>query len=242
MQSLRFTIYEILGYVAPGIVSLVALLVFMWAAFLPNAPLLIARYSLSKEEIATLLFATYAFGHLIQGLCNFHSSPEKSAKKSKRHDFLLLGARKTLASRYALDLQNYDIGQIASLAQTSLLQNGKTDDFDVLLYREGFYRGSSASYFLLAIALLFRTYRAGTFIIFHSVLYRLNLAPLGFAAALSLAFAFVFYQRYIRFGNYRLQHLLNFACLPEKTPAKAVGKAKDADGSDSSDEDEEIPL
>ena len=220
MSSLKFTLYEILGYLAPGVVVLGALAIIIWAAFLPDDPLPIAAFSLSKEAIVFGIFVAYAFGHLIQGLCNLHPSPEKSAKKKNQHVTLLAGARLGLTSRCGFPVNDYEIADVAALAQTALLNTGKTDDFDVFLYREGFYRGSSAAYLLLAFAFLFRAFHGSAKLKFDRVVYPLTHSPLFFAAALSLLIAVVFYRRYIRFGAYRLRHLLSFVCLPENASSK----------------------
>ncbi len=229
MSGLKFTLYELLGYLAPGIVGLLALALVVWAAFLPITPFTVTNYSLTKESIALLVFAAYALGHLIQGLCNFHPSTEKSAKEKGHHSVLVASARKGLSSRCGIELGHYDVGQIAALAQTSLLNTGKTDDFDVFLYREGFYRGSSAAYLLLSGACVFRDFRGQTTLNFSGKVYTLGHAPLVFAAALSLLFAIVFYRRYIRFGTYRLQHLLNFGTLPAKAVDELVGTKAESD-------------
>ena len=215
MSSLKFTVYEILGYIAPGVIGLGALALIVWTAFLSNHPLPIAPYSLSKEAIGLLVFAAYAIGHLIQGLCNFHPSPEKIAKKKNQHSTLLAGARAGLESQCGFSVVDYEIEDIVVLAQTSLLNTGKTDDFDVFLYREGFYRGSSAAYFVLTGAFLFRAARGHAALKFQGVTHSLGWPPLLFAAAVSLLFAYVFYRRYLRFGSHRLRHLLSFACLPK---------------------------
>ena len=244
MSSIKFTIYEILGYVAPGIIGLAALLLVTWTAFLPQYPLPIKAYSVSKEGVAVGLFTAYALGHLIQGLCNFHPSAETLAHKRKHHTSLLSGARSGLALRCGFPMNDLDVADVAALAQTALLNTGKMDDFDVFLYREGFYRGSCGAYLLLACALLFRAFHGTAMLQFGGASHLLHRSPLFFGAALSLVFAFVFYRRYLRFGTYRLRHLLSFACFPgdltpqSKTDDPEKKSSEDKDDAETTDDPE----
>jgi hypothetical protein len=230
MKSLRFTIYEILGYVAPGLVCLAALCLIVWAAFWPQTPLAIARYTTGKEEIALVLFAAYTLGHFVQGISNLHPNAEISVKKDQKHRALIEQARLSLARRCKIDTYSYSITQLVSLSQGLLLHSGKTDDHEVFLYREGFYRGSSLSYVLLTVSLFVRALRHPTAIIVAGSRIDLTFHFFIFAIVLSSAVSFVFYQRYRRFGRYLILNLLHCACLPEQT-SKKEDKAADKDGS-----------
>lgn len=233
MKSLRITIYEVLGYLAPGMVCLAALCVFIWAAFWPQAPLAIAKYSTGKEEIAFILFTAYMLGHFVQGMSNLHPNAEISIEKERKHIALIEQARSSLARRCKIDTHDYSITHLVGLAQGLLLHSGKTDDHEVFLYREGFYRGSSLSYLLLTIALIVRALCHPATIIISDNRFDLNYSFFVFAIFLSSAISVVFYHRYRRFGRYLILNLLHCACLPEKS-AKAKDKADDKD--DSADE------
>ena len=232
MSSLRFTLYEIIGYMAPGVVGLAALSIVFWAAFLPQHAIEIANNSHTKEELALFLFAAYTIGHLVQGLCNYHPSPEKLAERRAKHAALISNARAGLSSRCSMNLDKYDLGQIVALAQTYLLHTGKTEDHEIFLYREGFYRGSSASYALLGVALLFRVFRGETRLVMSGATVDVSPHAIVFLSLISILISVVFYQRYIRFSNYRLQNLLNIACMPkaDSTQSSDANKPKDESG------------
>ena len=238
MNSIKFTIYEVLGYLAPGIVTLAAMGLILWAAFLPGRSLMIKAPSYSKEEIALAIFAAYALGHLMQGLCNAHPTPEATAAKKNLHVKLLSGARQTLSARCGFPLDEYRIEDVVALAQASMSLTGKTDGFDVFLYREGFYRGSSGAYTLFGAAIVFRMFRGRTMVNYAGSAYALSPSFLVLSAALSFLFAYVFYRRYIRFGAYRLRHLLGAVCLFPQTPeGKLEGPDQDSRPSECGESD-----
>ena len=170
-MSLKFTIYEILGYFLPGFVTLAALFVFAWAGFFPHTAMPVAGYSFTKEGIAALLLAAYAAGHLTQGVSNPIANSERIAEKSGKHTALLKRAKEALAERKIISDPDLTFRQVLALAQTWMLNNGRTDDHDVFLYREGFYRGSSLAYVLLGSSLVFRACRASTRVELNGICY-----------------------------------------------------------------------
>ena len=213
MPSLRFTIYEILGYFAPGIVAFVALFVYIWAIFFPHNAFLI-DFSLTKEAIFAFLFLSYSLGHFIQGITNALPRAEDIVEKSPDSSQLIASAKSRIAGKCGIDTKAFGIRQIVSLAQTWLLHHGKTDDHDVFLYREGFYRGSSAAYFLLAIAFLVRGCRGPIAIVGKEFSCSFGGNLMITLSILAFAISVVFFFRFLRFGNYRVQNLLASACLP----------------------------
>lgn len=154
------------------------------------------------------------------------------AEKRKTHAALIANARAQLATHCSINIDRYSLGQVVALAQTYLLEAGKTDDHEVLLYREGFYRGSSASYLLLGAALLFRVFRGETVLMAGGRASFASPHAIIFLSLISFLTSFVFYQRYLRFSTYRLQNLLNFACMPkaDSTPSADATKPEDKDG------------
>lgn len=241
MWSLRVTIYELLGYLAPGVVGLAALALFAWAAFFPQVPIALEPPSLTKEEIALLLFASYTVGHLMQGLSNILKTPEKLKEKSAKQDALVQAAKRSLKSRLNVNFGHLSVQEISSLATARLTDLKKTDIHDVYVYREGFYRGSMAGYILFGAALLFRSLRGATFISVHGAVHQVGLAPILYLLFLSLLTAFVFYKRYVRFGKYRLENLLASLSLPQgRAPEEDSGESAGAGPEETGGGDKEL--
>ncbi|MGA3012174.1 MAG: hypothetical protein ABSD72_18105, partial [Terracidiphilus sp.] len=127
---------------------------------------------------------------------------------------LIASAKSRIALKCGIDTKTFGIRQIVSLTQTWMLHHGKTDDHDVFLYREGFYRGSSAAYFLLAIAFLVRGCRGPIAIVGKDFTCNIGGSLMLTLSILAFAISVVFFFRFLRFGNYRVQNLLASACLP----------------------------
>jgi hypothetical protein len=216
MKSLRFTVYELLGYFAPGGVVFLAVLVFGWAVFFPTASIKIADISFKKETWVFILAVSYTLGHVIQGICNFHISGERMFERKDNNKDLVRNARIALESRCGIATSSYSCSKLAGLCQTLILHVGKMDDHDVFLYREGYYRGSSAAFLLLAIALVIRAVRLGATLTINEQKILIVSGLWLFLIVLSAASSVVFYFRFRRFALYRVANLLNFACLPKK--------------------------
>ena len=52
---------------------------------------------------------------------------------------------------------------------------------------------------------------------------------------IALSIAIIFYKRYLRFANYRIQNLLNFACMPDGKPEATMQKSPSAEESNLED-------
>jgi hypothetical protein len=226
MSNLRFTIYEILGYLMPGIVGVAAIAVFYWSAFFPNHPIELANYSLSEEEIAALILTSYFIGHFIQGLCNYLPKPEALMESDKDSEGLIKNAREGMRGRCSLDLGKCKLYELTGAAETVMLQTGKTDTHDVYLYREGFYRGGCASFGLLSLALLFRATRIGASAAIGGKATPISSCLLASTSLLSVLIAIIFYRRYRRFAEYRIKNLLNFVRLPKSEHGKIEDTSK----------------
>ena len=222
MSTLRFTVYEILGYFAPGVIGLLTLVLIYWTSFASNDPISPETYT-GTMCLCIGAFAAYGLGHVLQGISNYHPSAEDRAEKLGHYKHIVQAARKTLHSQCGASLDAHSVRDLIELAQAAVLNSGKTDMYDVLVYREGFYKGSYAGYAFLSMALLFRALRGVAMINLNGTLRLLTPAVFFSAAAFSAFIAFIFYQRYIRFAGHRIRYLLNVACFPvaEKQDKKA---------------------
>lgn len=219
MNTLRLTVYEILGYFAPGIVALAAIAVFGWSLFAPDMAGIAIGES-GKVSLFGFAFLAYTLGHLVQGVSNLHPSPEDRAERSNTFPHLVDAARANLSARCGRPFDKHSVRDLVELAQASVTNSGKTDMYDVLVYREGFYRGSTTAYILLTGSLLLRAVRRTTLVRIASQTYTIATSAILLLSLLSATIAFVYYRRYIRFADHRVRYLLNIASLPSDEKAK----------------------
>src|SRR5260370_17797686 len=69
MKDIRITLYDIFGYLIPGVVMLFAISLFFWTIFWPASTLVIPS-KLPAIALGSLLFAAYLVGHLGQAIGN----------------------------------------------------------------------------------------------------------------------------------------------------------------------------
>jgi hypothetical protein len=69
-ENFTFTLYEIFGYLLPGGVTLVALILLYWALFVPTVPLGIASFQPGLGTWTIILLVSYVLGHGVQAVGN----------------------------------------------------------------------------------------------------------------------------------------------------------------------------
>ncbi len=122
----------------------------------------------------------------------------------------LISKLSTITGIPAADLSQSTLYQ---LSDEVLVQYGKTDNREVYVYREGFYRGTFVSSFLVAISLLLRASCSSLALDLGSTAPIISQSILLLVAGLFLLFSFLFYGRYRRFAAYRVRAAILAALL-----------------------------
>jgi len=229
-KDIQVTLYDIFGYLLPGVVVFAALIILMWSIFWPSDTLVI-QSTLPTVELVGLLLATYIAGHLVQGLANvlesivrrwnFLNEMPLSAELTK----LVRGAA---ASHFGKEVESLSSRELFGLCDQTLLHHGSPGEREIFVYREGFYRGIFVALCLLTLALFARMVSRPILICAFGIdteLWRRHVAFGAFLAAVGAIFAF---RRYIRFAEHcRRAGFLRFLALAQEGYPKKEGKKDD---------------
>lgn len=212
MNIVQITIYDIVGYLFPGIFALFGL-------YLASCPLfahcesVLVRFTSAK--FAALALLAYVLGHCIQGVANWLDrllapktaltrilGPEQDA--SVAH---VRCARRRAATLFGVPVEAIGGQDLYGLMDGYALQHGKTETRDMYIYREGFYRGLAVAFLFIAFGAIIRLLgeHHAAVIGGRAVLSR---EMLLFLLAASLFATRICYQRFRRFESYRLNHSL----------------------------------
>ena len=211
MKDIELTLYDIFGYLFPGIVALVALYLMIWRVTLPRTQNL---NGLSSLGWTAFLIAAYLVGHFTQAISNFisrlfHENLERAVLANPRFvppAVLRLAVSRACQPMVPADAQQISPEALYDIMDHCLQQHGRTDNRDLYICREGFYRGLSASLWLLAAAAMFHvTGGQRSLAVFGvNVIVTPGLATL--VAVLSGTMALSAIMRYRRFAVYRIKN------------------------------------
>ena len=244
LKDLQATVYDLFGYLLPGLVALLALVILFWAILIPTTPL-----SLTIAETfnwAVVLIVGYILGHLVQAVGNLLAGPfrrpeelalslkpfqseEKSDASETDQDRLpepLISSAKSKVSAMAhVPLQDVKSHLLYRFCDETVVQAGMIHDRDMYIYREGFYRGMAVSFLLLFLALVVRALVPTTYLNLSGTPHPIGSALLLSIAALPLLGVWLCFNRYRRFGYYKIeQAIVGFLVLQAKKPEEEVDK------------------
>ena len=135
---------------------------------------------------------------------------------------LQAAAVESLKNKYHITTVCQSLSDVTTLAFAIMSQTGKTDVYEVFVYREGFYRAGYLSFAMLALSFLLRTLNAASLVI-HGTTYVFP-KSLFIICSLFCATCSVFFSlKFRRFGEYRVRHVLGVISI---SPAP---KPNDAD-------------
>lgn len=217
MNSIQITLYELLGYLFPGMIALLSVWTGLHALFWPRAPLPLWADSSSNKTIIVLLLVAYLLGHMVQGLANVL---QRFPLVKPDHNFHLPAELKTclraaLSTQYRVNADKLTISDIFDFCDEVLLHYKSVGEREIFTYREGFYRALFVSLALLTLAAaILGSASPGASILLSD---KTILVPRGFffsIGILSAVGALIALQRYKRFARYRIPRcLLRFLAL-----------------------------
>lgn len=220
LENFAFTLYEIFGYLLPGGVALLALMLLYWALFVPLVPLGIASFQMSLGAWTLVVVMSYALGHAVQALGNKLLRRIEDAALSTGVDAVInQKGRKLAAELLGIPAEKIEAKWLYRTLDEYAVQNGKPGDRDMFIYREGFYRGTCIALFLLSVALLIRLAFPGASIQFTKWLFAVSSWQLLLTATIAAALGWLFLQRYKRFAAYRVTRAVLAALVIRSKPA-----------------------
>jgi hypothetical protein len=95
----------------------------------------------------------------MQAIGNLHLTAEKREKLCRDCESLQNSAMSALKRNFQIESQGATFRDVLSIAIAVLSQNGNQADYEMFVYREGFYRGASVSLLLCTLAFVLRAFR-----------------------------------------------------------------------------------
>jgi tetrahydromethanopterin S-methyltransferase subunit B len=242
LADIKVTLYDIFGYLLPGLVVLTGAAVFFWAVFVPDIP--IHSPTLSGPEWFAVLIAAYILGHLAQALANDIGfvlvRVVGSFKSPEMREFAALAETHQAKLRKATHIhwdetvkekdKDKELGREAGLlydaCDASVAQYGSTANREIYIYREGFYRGLVVGFSIGLIGLLVRLLVGGAQVQNGDDIDPIPSSTLWFLVCFVAVGIVLTYIRYRRFREFRIKNaFLSYLVLAEEfgklTPAPA---------------------
>ena len=219
LKDIQTTLYDIFGFILPGFVMLATIVILFWGLFLPNTALSVPQFS--GEAWVAVTVVAYFLGHLCQAVANWMFSRDKPSERilskgisSALPRDLIIRVEAEVSVISGIPSDQLKPHQVYQICDEFVAQHGQTGDRDVYIYREGFYRGSSVSFVVLALALFVRAIRPNAAVNLGGSTYPLSIWMFLFFIVTIAISARLMYERFIRFGNYRVtQAVLGFLSI-----------------------------
>ncbi len=214
LRDIKITLYDIFGYLFPGIIFLAAIATLFWVIYIPHTPFVLIR--LTIEIWVLVLLLAYFSGHIAQALGNlfiklFPSVESIVLAKGKAGSFpesIIESAKSKASTLLGIDLKDINSETLFSICDEVVVQYGVVEDRDVYQYREGFYRGFAVSFLLFSLSLIVRTMVSGASLKLSNALRPISWYIFLFFIVLSLVCSLLSFLRYRRFARYRVRRAI----------------------------------
>jgi len=195
----------------------------IWPVYLPGIPL--AFIALPKQVWLLLLVLAYFAGHFVQALGNVFSDllerpEERVFGESADVDCKVLVKQAHSVVHTAVGVTNVAPVWMYRLCDAAVLHCGTTNEREIFVYREGFYRGASVSFGLLTIGLFVRSIVGATSIFWNGRQMPVPRSLLLLFVVISAAGCVLMISRFHRFSQYRVRHALISFLLIHKKPVE----------------------
>jgi hypothetical protein len=218
-ESLSFTLYEILGYLMPGLIAAAALSISFWAIFHGDSVLPLSFWRLSPTGVFVLLFVAYVLGHLVQALAN---PVLKEADKSimSADDPAILVAKQRALELFqgtTIDTNKISDDWLERVMDERCIQVGHQEDREIFTYREGFYRGTTVAMVFFSAGVAVCILAGNLRLLIANTVFGPSRWELGVLLLISTLGAWGLYRRFQRFSKYRVNRVIAaFIALPER--------------------------
>lgn len=212
MKELQVSLYDVFGYVAPGVIAFLGIYLLGWRLVLPSD---VDWSMVSTGGWIVILLVSYILGHAVQALANLFVkllikvSPETTelADIEKNSPEVFASFVKSACRVTKLpDGTSPTHRVLYEIADAYLTQHGKTECRDIYIYREGFYRGLTVSLLLLSIGAFARMTGADATINIFGTSVWLHSGFFGILALVAVGISFLSFNRFQRFSSYRVRN------------------------------------
>ncbi len=231
-KDLQVTLYEVFGYLIPGMVNLVALAVLFWALFFPAQ---VVAFDIPTGELwVAFLVVAYIAGHMAQAVGNLVEKRIKPVEQlvientapDRFPQTVVDGCKAKAKELTGADVSGAPARWLYRVCDDAVMRSGKIGEREIYIYREGFYRGIFVSFSVMAVACVALCIRLFSVterqVMLAKAQWGVTQWQLVFFAVVSVIWAWLSFRRYRRFGEYRTTHaLLGF--LTVKEPKKEGG-------------------
>jgi len=210
VKELKFTLYEIFGYILPGSIFCFAIAIIFISVFITNSTLHIAKLTAEMNTIIIVLF--YFNGHVVQALGNIFARILKvndmniATKISIKMSYITNKINDDVTSKLELPNTVIPLDELYMISDELNAISGNTEDREIYQYREGFYRGLFVSCSMLSLALVVKIIDGAVYIDTGNYIINITRQMMVFVLAASAIGCCLFYNRYIRFISYRIRH------------------------------------
>lgn len=219
-MNIRLPLYDVFGYLLPGIVAMLAVGLVIWSVYLPSVSL--AFIVVPKQAWVLLAVLAYFAGHFVQALGNVFSDllerpEERVFGEGAQPDCKVLVKQAHSLLHSEVGVTNVSPLWTYRLCDATVLHSGTTSEREIFVYREGFYRGASVSFALLTIGLLVRCFAGTTSFLWNGGPVFIPRSLLVLLLAISSAGSALMISRFHRFAQYRVRHaLISFLLIHKK--------------------------
>jgi hypothetical protein len=241
MGDLKASLYDVFGYLFPGLFAIVAFRLLVWIVLYPKNILSITPLS-NSLIISSIGIIAYIIGHLTHAIGNWISLT-KSTRFEPEPDAVVEQSNKSFAasiekqfdrvriSKNLLDLIDQAIKEkfgeeytkLNSDEKFSLLDEyrvfcGKENEREIYVYREGFYRGMVIALAFLFIALFFSLFCGDLSVTTGKEIFSMSRSERFFILLLTTITIAGFWRRMVRFTHYRLNRAASLFLVLLKKP------------------------
>lgn len=210
-MNIRLPLYDIFGYLLPGIVAMLAAILLIWSIYLPAAPL--TFLSLPKQVWFVLTVLAYFAGHFVQAIGNVLSDLVVRPEEHIFGELADANCKELVKEVHSVVHESLGVDKVEPawmyrVCDTTVLHCGTTSEREVYVYREGFYRGASVTFALLAIALFVRCLIGTTSLLWNGSLVTVPSSLLWVLFILTACGCALMVVRFHRFAQHRVKHAL----------------------------------
>jgi hypothetical protein len=227
-NDLKVSLYDLFGFFFPGAIFSLAFVLLTWSIFFPKVTQFSPNFKTTTWTIVILI--AYLAGHVVQAIANRIFPSKKSIERSMNDEsmskeFIDLARKEARTLLYGpgrVDIKDIHLYRICD---EILCQKGKPETRSIYEYREGFYRGLSISFFLLALAPLPRVVISGATVWLNTI--PISWKLLLFMQIISFVISVLFYFRYRRFSDYKIREAILGFLVFQKAKDKSASVLDD---------------